>query len=93
MTPKNEVVTAFKEEGYKLRKLLDEEEGENKMNKKAEENLRPLTYFQDILKSYEFPNKLEDKAMQFKYLLLAMLILQPPTRTSVYNSANFIFKK
>ena len=90
---KNENIALFKQEGQKLRKIIEEEEGDTKMSQKEQENMRPLQLFIDILKSYDLNKILEDKALSFKYLLLAMLILQPPLRTSWYNSAKFIFKK
>ena len=55
--------------------------------------MKPLSYVQDILNNYDFNLVLEDKAIQFKYVLLAMVILQPPIRTSFYNSAKFMFNK
>ena len=69
------------------------DEGENEISSKEVENMQPLSYFQDILNSYKLDEVLQDKALHFKYLLLAFMLLQPPLRTSFYSTAKIIFKK
>jgi len=91
--PKNENIELFKTEGQKIRKDIEQEEGKNEMSFKEKSNMQPLSYFQDILKSYDLNKILEDKAQHFKYLLLAFVILQPPIRTSYYATAQIIYKK
>ena len=91
--PKNENIELFKKEAWALRNKIEKDEGDNAMSSKEAANMKPLSYFQDILESYDLKKVLEDKAQVFKYLLLAFVILQPPIRTSFYSSAQLIYKK
>ena len=91
--PKTENIELFKKEGWALRNKIEKDEGNNEMSKNEAANMKPLSYFQDILNSYDLNKVLEDKAQFFKYLLLAFVILQPPIRTSFYSSAQIIYKK
>ena len=91
--PQHENIEVFKKEGQKIRKDIEQEEGKNEMSAKESANLQPMSYFQDILKSYDLNKVMEDKAQHFKYLLLAFVILQPPIRTSYYATAQVIYKK
>ena len=91
--PKNENIELFKKEGWKIINEIEHDEGNNAMSSKEAANMQPLSYFQDILKSYDLNKVLEDKAQHFKYLLLAFVILQPPIRTSYYATAQIIYKK
>ena len=91
--PKNENIELFKKEGWALRNKIEKDEGNNEMSVAEKANMQPLSYFQDILKSYDLNKVLEDKAQFFRYMLLAFVILQPPIRTSFYSSAQIIYKK
>jgi hypothetical protein len=72
--------------GSELMKEVNEEEQNNQQTEREILNYKPLNYYLNLL------NEIENKS-SYQYMLLAMLTLQPPVRSSFYNSAYFIFKK
>jgi hypothetical protein len=74
----------FKQAGYDLKVLNDEKENLNIMDKKEKEKYQPLEYFEEIIKTYNM------KDLTNSQLLLCLLVLQPPLRTSYYYSAKII---
>ena len=84
--PDSNFIKTFKELGFKLKKKRDELEGENKLDTKEEENIRPYEYFISILNDIK-ADEIQTRAEHYKYLILALLTLQPPIRTSFYTSA------
>ena len=74
----------FKQAGYDLKVLNDEKENLNLMDEKEKEKYQPLEYFEEIIKGYDMNNLTNSQ------LLLCLLILQPPLRTSYYYTAKII---
>ena len=64
----------------------------NALDEKEMVNYREQSYFKEILKNID-GDKIEDFKEHQQYLLLSMLVLQPPIRTSFYSSAKFITKE
>lgn len=81
---KDRYAKTYKQAGYNLMLLKDKEEGENKQDEREKEKYKHLSYFLEIIKSFDM-NKLNNKE-----LLLCLLTLQPPLRTSFYYSAKII---
>lgn len=74
----------FKQAGYDLKVINDEKENLNLMDDKEKEKYHPLEYFEEIIKSYDMNNLTKSQ------LLLCLLVLQPPLRTSYYYTAKII---
>lgn len=74
----------FKQAGYDLKVINDEKENLNLMDEKEKEKYQPLEYFEEIVKSYDMDNLTNSQ------LLLCLLVLQPPLRTSYYYTAKII---
>jgi len=78
----------YQTKGIEYIKKNNESENENQLDEKELKYYRPHEYFIDILNTMDF-DKLNYEE-HLKYLLLALLTLQPPLRTSFYTSASFI---
>jgi hypothetical protein len=77
----------YSEKGFELMqktKLITEK---NELDDKEKENYREYDYFINILETLPEPSNLKD---HYKKLLLSLLILQPPLRTSYYNTAKLL---
>jgi hypothetical protein len=77
----------YSEKGFQLMqktKLITEK---NELDDKEKENYREYDYFINILEELPEPSNLKD---HYKKLLLSLLILQPPLRTSYYNTAKLL---
>lgn len=79
----------YSAEGFKLKTEKDEREDRNELSEKEEENWRPLEYFLKLRAD------LKEKDGQtlnnhYDYLLLSLIVLQAPLRTSFYANARFI---
>lgn len=74
----------FKQAGYDLKVINDEKENLNLMDEKEKEKYQPLEYFEEIIKSYDMNNLTNSQ------ILLCLLVLQPPLRTSYYYTAKII---
>ena len=86
---KNKIINfiqQFKQLGYELKAKRDKKEGENKLDAKEKENIQPYDYFVNILNSINIES-INTKQKHYEYLLLNLLVLQPPVRTSFYTSA------
>lgn len=84
--PTDNFIKQFKELGYKLKVKRDKQEGENQPDKKELENIQPFEYFINILNDIK-PDEIITRQKHYEYLILALLTLQPPIRTSFYISA------
>ena len=82
-------IKLFKEAGYKITQIIKDKENDNVQDIKEKENYRPCQYFIDILNSIDI-NTIQTKIMHYQYLLLNMLVLQAPIRTSFYITCKFI---
>ena len=79
----------YSEAGFKYMKQTREKENENQQDDKEIENYRDRPYFLKILNSINY-NDIKTIEAHYKYLILALLTLQPPIRTSFYTTAQFI---
>lgn len=91
-TSNTRYIKTYQNEGWKLKKHIDNREGKNELDEKEQENFRPRSYFIDILNEIK-PNEISNIIDHYKYLLLSLLTKQPPLRTSFYTSAKIIRTK
>ena len=80
-------VKLYQTEGKKLKDKTANEQGKNELDENEKINYRPYEYFKNILDNYEKPTTLQE---HYKYLLLSLLVLQPPVRTDFYSSASLL---
>ena len=83
---KSNFIQQFKQLGHELKAKRDKLDGENKLDAKEKENIQPYDYFVNILNSINIES-IKTKSKHYEYLLLNLLVLQPPVRTSFYTSA------
>lgn len=76
--------TIYSDAAYKLKMKIEEEAGKNELDEKEIENFRSYEYLMNIILNFKTPLT---KTEHYKQLLLKLLILQPPLRTSFYTSA------
>jgi len=81
---KNKDSSLFKQAGYNLKLLIDKKEGQNELDEGEKEKFRSLDYFISIVDNFDMNN------LNNKELLLTLLILQPPVRSSFYCEAKVI---
>ena len=84
----NSNIKTFQEAGYKLKKTREQKDGENELDDRELISYRPYNYFMNILNSINPSNTTNEKE-HMKYLLLSILIKQPPVRTNFYRTAQF----
>jgi len=82
-------VKIYKQLGYDLMQLNRKKENDNLQDEKEIENYRTHEYFIDLLNNIK-PDEIKTKIGHYQYLLLNLLVLQPPLRTSFYISAQFL---
>jgi hypothetical protein len=82
-------VKMYSEKGFNYMIQKDKIESENQMDGKEIKNYRTIEYLNNFLEIYKTKAS-EDITEHYKYLLLFMLIKQPPLRTSFYSSAKFL---
>lgn len=75
--------------GYDELLKIQGREAMNQLDEKEKESYRPHQYFVDILDSIDF-EKIQTKEEHYKYLLLSLVVKQPPLRTDFYVSAKLI---
>lgn len=88
--PDDRYIQTYKTAGWNLKQAIENREGENQMDERELESLKPLEYYLAILKpdDEEYRTQmLENRDTEYQYLALAMLVLQPPLRTSFYTTA------
>ena len=78
--------------GYDLTVKNNEKEEKNELDEKEKEFFRPHEYFEDIINKTNL-DEITTIDSHYKYLLLNILIKQPPLRTSFYTSAKIIRSK
>jgi hypothetical protein len=81
----------YSEAAFKYMKNNKDKEKDNKLDKKEELNYRPREYFINILNSIDY-NNIQTIEQHYRYLLLSLLVYQPPLRTSFYTTCKFILK-
>ena len=79
----------YSEAVVKYMKSTRKKENENQQDDKEIENYRDRPYFLKILNSINY-NDIKTIEAHYQYLILALLTLQPPIRTSFYTTAQFI---
>ena len=84
----NSNIKTFQEAGYKLKKTREQKDGENELDDRELISYRPYNYFMNILNSINPSNTTNEKE-HMKYLLLSILIKQPPVRTNFHRTAQF----
>ena len=77
--------------GYNYLEKNKEIESHNEQDSTEIENYRDHKYFLNILESINYDN-IKTINEHYKYLLLSLLIYQPPVRTSFYINSKFIFR-
>ena len=81
----------YSEAAFKYMKNNKDKEKDNKLDEKEEINYRPREYFINILNSIDY-NNIQTIEKHQQYLLLSLLVYQPPLRTSFYTTCKFILK-
>ena len=76
--PKNENIELLKKEGWIIINQIEKYEGNNAMSSKEAANMQPLSYFQDILKSYDLNKVLVDKAHFFQISITSLCYFTAP---------------
>ena len=86
--PEDTTISNFTNLGHKLMMERSKDYGENKLSERKQTNYRDYSYFVDILNSINY-KEIKTYRSHLQYLLLSLLIKQPPLRTSFYRSAEF----
>ena len=87
--PNDKYVKIYQQLGYDLLQKNRNKENENQQDEKEKENYRTHEYFINLLNSIN-PDEIKTKLGHYQYLLLSLLVLQPPLRTSFYINSKFI---
>ena len=82
----------YSEAAYKLKIHIEKIESNNEMDIKEKVNMRDYSYFISILDNIDYKT-ITDYDKHLQYLLLSLLIYQPPVRTSFYTSCKIIRSK
>ena len=77
--------------GFDIKHKRDEEEGEHELDEKEKMHYRDHKYFTNILNNIDV-SKINSLIEHIKYLLLMLLVKQPPVRTNFYISSQFVTK-
>jgi predicted fused transcriptional regulator/phosphomethylpyrimidine kinase len=83
---KDRYTKLFSDAGFQLMQTTKEKEGNNELDEKEQENFRTHQYFLNLISTLETTTNIS-KTEHLKQLLLKLLVLQPPLRTSFYTSA------
>jgi hypothetical protein len=75
--------------GKELTNKINDETELNELDEKEKENYKEHSYFTNILNKINV-NDINNQTDNQHYLLLSLLVLQPPVRTSFYSSCKFI---
>jgi hypothetical protein len=84
--PKDNFIKLFQKEGHNLKIKRQDNDGNNELDEKEKEAFKPYSYFIDILKNIK-EDDIKDIKQHYRYLILALTILQPTVRTNFYISA------
>lgn len=83
--PKNTMITDFKQAGYNLKMKREGIDKNNELDAKEIENYKEYDYYKQIFNSIDY-DKITNTKAHYEYLLLSLLLLQPPLRSGVYVS-------
>ena len=82
----------YSEAAYKLKQNIEKIESNNEMDIKEKENMKDYSYFTTILDNIDY-KLITNYDKHLEYLILALLVYQPPLRTSYYTSTKLIRRK
>ena len=82
----------YSEAGFNMKKDIEEIENNNELDKNEKECIKDYTYFISILDNIDY-KLISNYEEHLQYLLLSLLIYQPPLRTSYYSSCKIIRSK
>ena len=82
----------YSQAGYNLKIEIEKNEGENILDENEQNNIKEYSYFVNILENIDYKT-ISNINDHYEYLLLAMLIYNPPLRTSYYTTCKIIRKK
>ena len=82
----------YSAKAHEITLKIRDNEDHNKLDLKEEQNFRSHDFFIDILNNWRV-DQISTLTGHYKYLLLAMLVYQPPLRTSFYSTAKFLRSK
>ena len=82
----------YSQAGFHMKKDIEKIENNNEKDLKEKEAMKDYTYFISILDNIDYKIITNYEEHQ-SYLLLSLLILQPPVRTSFYTSCKIIRSK
>ena len=80
----------YSQKGYDLMMENRKKESDNKQDDKEIENYRSHEFLLDVIDNIK-PEDIRTKKSHLQFLLLNLLVLQPPVRTNYYITAKFIF--
>lgn len=80
----------YSEKGYQYLTQNREKENENQQDTKEIENYRSHEFLLNVIANIK-PEQIATKKGNLQFLLLNMLVLQPPVRTNYYITSKFIF--
>lgn len=79
-------IKEFKQLGYNLKIKRQNKDADNELDEKEKDNYRDLDYFKTLVKNINY-NDITNIKDHYQYLLLNLLVYQPPVRTNFYNTA------
>ena len=82
----------YSQAAYNLNKDIEKIENNNQMDLKEKEAMKDYTYFISILDNIDY-KLITNYEEHLQYLLLSLLIYQPPVRTSFYTTCKLIRSK
>ena len=85
-------VKKYQTAGYKLKLEREKNEGKNELDDNEKLYYKEHEYYIDLIKSID-KETIIDKTEHYKYLLLNLLVKQPPLRNSFYTNCKIIFDK
>ena len=82
----------YSQAGFNIKQDIEKIENNNEMDITEKESMKDYSYFVSILDNIDY-KLISNYEEHQRYLLLSMLILQPPLRTSFYTSCKIIRSK
>ena len=79
----------YSAKGHEYTLKIRGKEDDNKLDGREVENFRTHDFFENIINNIN-PDDIKTIEQHYKFLLLNMLVYQPPLRTSFYTTAKFI---
>ena len=82
----------YSEKAHNLTLKLRAHEDNNLLDEKEQANFRSHEFFENLINNINIDD-IKTKEQHYKYLLLNLLVFQPPLRTSFYSTAKFLRSK